>query len=139
MTVGGHGQRDNEMESIINGHVLWSFDYEVLNTDFLHVIGAHFSGVKPFHAHEGQVALTDEHILITGDRNLEIPLKDLQEIFLGFDETFPSYLSKNFGLFWQPLRMKLKNGEQLYLIIDHNMFGTKNQLWFNGLKQMLSD
>ena len=107
------------MESIINGQVLWSFDYEVLNRDFLHVVGAHFSGVKPFHAHEGQIALTDESILITGDKILEIPLRNIQEIFLGFDKTFPPYLSKNFGLFWQPLRLKLKDGEQLYLIIDY--------------------
>lgn len=126
------------MESILNGHVLWSFDYEVLNRDFLHVLGAHFSGVKPFHAHTGQIALTNECILITGDKNLEIPLRNLQEIFLGFDETFPPYLLKNFGLFWQPLRLKLKDGEQLYLVIDYNMFGAKNQLWFNALTQMLS-
>ncbi|HEX8376492.1 MAG TPA: hypothetical protein VF602_01655, partial [Pedobacter sp.] len=61
------------------------------------------------------------------------------QIYLGFDETFPRTLVKNLGLFWQPLRLSLSNGLHLYLIIDFNMLGAKNHLWFKGLKKMLAD
>jgi hypothetical protein len=74
----------------------------------------------------------------TGDEDLEISLGSLEQIYLGFDEVFPRTLVKNFGLFCQPLRLTLSTGQKLYLIIDYSMLGAKNQLWFNGLKEMLS-
>ena len=124
---------------ILAGQVLWSFDYELLQRDSFHDLGAHFSGANPFHTHEGEITLIDNKLLIRGDEDLEIPLGTLQQIYLGFDETFPRTLVKNFGLFWQPLRLSLSNGQKLYLTIDYNMLGAKNQLWFNELTEMLSD
>jgi len=127
------------MKPILAGQVLWSYDYEVLKRDTLNNLGAHFSGVNPFHTHAGEIALADDKIIISGDENLEIPLGNLEQIYLGFDETFPRTLVKNFGLFWQPLRLTLSTGQKLYLIIDYSMLGAKNQVWFNGLKEILSD
>jgi hypothetical protein len=127
------------MKIILAGKVLWSYDYEVLERTTLSDISAHFSGMSPFHCHSGEIALTEEKILITGDTDLEISLGNLNQIYLGFDETFPRTLVKNLGLFWQPLRLSLSNGLHLYLIIDFNMLGAKNHLWFKRLKEMLAD
>jgi hypothetical protein len=126
------------MKQILAGRVLWSYDYEVLQRELLNEIGAHFSRVNPFHPHAGEITLTDDKLFITGDEDIEIPLGSLEQIYLGFDEVFPRTLVKNFGLFWQPLRLTLLTGDKLYLIIDYNMFGAKNRLWFNELKEMLS-
>ncbi|MDB5283059.1 MAG: hypothetical protein JWO06_2134, partial [Bacteroidota bacterium] len=71
---------------------------------------------------------------------LTIPFPSIEEIALGFDENFPNTLVKNLGLFWQPLRITLRTGENIYLIIDFNLLlGPKNQFWFKALKEMLSD
>lgn len=126
------------MKTILTGNVLWSFDFEVLqrnrNTDF----AFHFSGVKPFYAHAGDIVLTEKSIQITGSDELEILLGDLSQLYLGFDDVYTMMLSKNFGLFWQPLRLTLNDDTVLYLIIDYNFTGTKNKLWFTKLKEMLS-
>lgn len=127
------------MKQILSGRVLWSYDYEVLQRGSRSDVGAQFSGVTPFHAHAGEIGLTDNKIYIIGDEDLEISLGTLAQIYLGFDEFFPRTLLKNFGLFWQPLRLTLSTGQKLYLIIDYNMLSAKNQLWFNKLKEMLSD
>jgi hypothetical protein len=127
------------MGTILSGQVLWSYDHEVMNRNLLDNIGAQVSFVKPFHRHSGQIILSEDKLCIFGDEALEISLASIDNIYLGFDEIFPPLLVKNAGLFWQPLRLKLLNGQQLYLIIDHNMFGAKNQLWFDGLKAILSD
>jgi hypothetical protein len=127
------------MNPILLGQIHWCYDYEVLQRDSLNELAAHFSGVNPFHTHAGKITLTGDKITITGDEDLEISLGNLEQIFLGFDEVYPRTLVKNFGLFWQPLRLVLSTGQQLYLIIDYNMLGTKNQVWFNRIKEMLSD
>lgn len=126
------------MNTILAGKVFWSYDYEVLQRDSFNDIGALFSGINPFHRHAGEIVLTDDRIIITGEDELAIPLGNIDQIYLGFDETFPRLLVKNFGLFWQPLRLNLKSGQKLYLIIDYNMLGAKNHYWFNTLKEMLS-
>ena len=127
------------MRTILTGQVLWSYDHEVMNRNLLDNIGAQISGVKPFHRHSGEIILSEDKLYIFGDEALEISLASIDNIYLGFDEIFPPLLAKNAGLFWQPLRLKLLGGQQLYLIIDFNMFGSKNQLWFDGLEEILSN
>lgn len=126
------------METILSGNALWSFDFEVLNRNRTGDIIFHVSGVKPFHCHSGEIILTDNSIKITGDSDLAIMLNDLKQLYLGFDETFTESLSKNFGLFWKPLRLTLDNDHVLYLIIDYNFIGSKNKLWFETLQDLLS-
>ena len=127
------------MRPILAGNVLYTYDHELIQRSTLADVSAHFSGINPFHTHAGTITLTANTILIEGDEDLEIPLGTLEQIYLGFDEAFPRTLVKNMGLFWQPLRLSLSNGKNLYLIIDYNMLGAKNQLWFDGLKEMLSE
>lgn len=129
------------MKKFLTGKVFWSYDHEVSQRSPAHNILAHFSGVLPFHRHKGVIYLTDRGLLISGDENLQIPYPDFDQVYLGFDKVYPRTLSRNLGLSWQPLRIKFDNGfeyKTVYLIIDHNLFGNRNQLWFNSLKGILS-
>ena len=129
------------MKSILTGKVLWSYDYEVSRRTLLDNLRAGFTGVLPFHAHEGDIILSDKSLLIFGDVAIEIPLLNFTQLYLGFDDTFPRILIKSLGLLWRPLRIKFTDGYAtlvIYLIIDYNILGTKNQLWFDTLKEILS-
>lgn len=127
------------MNAILTGQVLYSYQHELLERDSFADLGAHFSGIKPFHRHAGEIALSANKLFVSGDEDLQIPLASIEQIYLGFDESFPRTLVKNMGLFWQPLRLSLSNGNALYLIIDYSMLGANNQLWFDGLKELLSE
>ena len=126
------------MKAILTGQVLYSYEDELLERDSFADLGAHFSGVAPFHRHKGEIALSAEKLFIGGDEILEFPLGTIEQLYLGFDEAFPRTLAKNMGLFWQPLRLSLSDGNKLYLIIDYNILGTSNQIWFERLKELLS-
>lgn len=126
------------MKTILAGNVLWSFDFEIQNRNVNYDFTFHFSGSKPFHSHSGEIFLTEDSIKMMGDDSLEIPLEDLTELYLGFDEVFFPSLSKNFGMFWQPLRLTTIDNSLIYLIIDYNFLFTKNKLWFNKMMKMLS-
>jgi hypothetical protein len=122
----------------MEGKALWSYDYELLQRDASNDFAYHF-GI-PFHQHAGEIVLTDETLTISGDEKLSVPLSHITQIALGFDDNFPDTLVKNFGLFWQPLRIMLRTNESIYLIIDYNIIlGPKNKFWFESLKKILSD
>lgn len=122
---------------ILTGRVLWSYDYELPEQTSLREIASHFSGIGPFHAHQGEITLMTDRITLRDESELHISLTDLEQLYMGFDENFPRSSVKNFGLFWQPLRLTLHSGQQLYLIIDYNVLGSKNQLWFDTIKIIL--
>lgn len=126
------------MKIILSGNALWSFDFEVQNRNRNHDSAFHFSGVKPFHCHNGEIFLDESSIKIIGEDVLEVPLEELTQLYLGFDETYIPSLSKNFGMFWQPLRLTINDEKFIYLIIDYNFIGAKNKLWFNTLTELLS-
>ncbi len=125
------------MDPILKAKVFWSYDYELMERDPTGDLAYHF-GI-PFHRHVGEITLTEEALIIIGDEELNISLSLIVQIALGFDENFPATLVKNFGLVWQPLRITLQTGENIYLIIDYNiLLGPNNGHWFNALKQILS-
>lgn len=127
-------------EILLAGDAYWSYDYEVAERDALDNVGVHFSGVGPYHNHRGEIALTAEGLYINGDVNLAFKLSDLEQLYIGFDEVFPRSLVKNFGLMAQPLRLQASTAEgDIYIFINHNMFGTQNQLWFDTIRELLSD
>ena len=126
------------MKPIASGKVFWSYGSELAQRNVAADYVQHFSGIKPFHYHAGDIALTADRIVFTGDVNLDIPMASLDQLYLGFDDLFPRSLSKNFGLFWQPLRITLANRERLYLIIDYNLVGSNNKTWYNLIKDHLS-
>jgi hypothetical protein len=130
------------MQILQIGKVFWSFDYEIAALTLVDEAGALFSHTPPPHHREGEIILTSDSLVIDGYNYLNIPLNRLEQVYLGFDEIYKRSLVRNNGMFWQPLRLRYKEGDDtnvIYLIIDHRFFGTKNQLWFDTLKQMLSD
>ena len=126
------------MKQIASGKVFWSYGSELAQRNAATDYVQHFSGMKPFHYHEGDITLTADRVVFSGDVNLDIPIASLDQLYLGFDDLFPRSLTKNFGLFWQPLRITLANQERLYLIIDYNFLGSKNKAWYNLIKDILS-
>ncbi|MBS1523439.1 MAG: hypothetical protein JST50_20730 [Bacteroidetes bacterium] len=131
------------MNILMSGHVLWSYTDEVAEAGLEDEIRALFSFVKPLHYHEGEIILTDNSLIINGDIDLNIPLTDISQLYLGFDEVYKSSYVKNAGVFWQPLRVSYYgDGTQkvVYLIIDYSLIGiAKDKQWFNALREILSE
>jgi len=130
------------MQILQIGKALWSFDYEIAALTLVDEAGALFSFTPPPHHREGEIILTSDSLVIDGYNYLNIPLNRLEQVYLGFDDIYKRSLVRNNGMFWQPLRLRYKEGDDtniIYLIVDHRFFGTKNQLWFDTLKQMLAD
>jgi len=125
------------------GHVLWSYTDEIAEAGLEDEIHALFSFVKPLHHHEGEIILTNNSLIINGDIDLNIPLTDLNQLYLGFDEVYKSSYVKNAGVFWQPLRVSYYGGgtqKVVYLIIDYSLIGiAKDKQWFNALREILSE
>jgi hypothetical protein len=130
------------MQILQIGKALWSYDYEIAGYTLVDGAGALFSVTPPPHHRVGEIILTSDSLVIDGYNYLHIPLNTLEQVYLGFDEVYKRSLVKNNGMFWQPLRIRYKTGDgynTIYLIVDHTFFGTKNQLWFDTIKQLLSD
>ena len=129
------------MEILLTGYVLWSYDFEISQRQPARDVFAHVSGVLPLHSHQGEIILTEGGLSIVGDVNLHININEFEQLYLGFDEVFTRAMVKNFGLFWQPLRIVYNNNyhrKTIYLVVDYKMFSAKNKLWFNTLQQVLS-
>jgi hypothetical protein len=125
-----------------SGNVLWVFDYDFPNFSLFDKMGMLFSGVNPLHTHTGMIYLTRDQIrLASEDDELIIPLKDITQIYMGFDETYKVSYVKSMGTFWQPIRIVYSQDnetETVYLVIDLNYLSTSNSAWFEVLKGMLS-
>lgn len=130
------------MQQLATGIALWCFDQEILDRNIYEGIAPHFSGGGPFHKHSGNIILCTSAIYLEGDEITKIPHSAIEQIFLGYDEVYTRSLVKNFGLFCQPLRINYEdngNDHSIYLIIDYHFMGTsKNQAWFNAIKDLLS-
>jgi hypothetical protein len=128
---------------ILSGHALWLFNSDFQDFSFIDKIGVLFTGVKPLHKYEGDAYLSYDGIVLIADTDeLKINLKDITQVYLGFDDIYKPTYVKNLGVFWQPLRLTYNDSDSfekiIYLVIDHNYFSTNNQTWFNRLTEMLS-
>jgi hypothetical protein len=129
------------MENILyEGTVLWATDAEITEMHFSErFIARQFSFVTPLSKHSGLIRLTDKSILIQGDEDLVIPLAYINQLYMGFDDVFSVASVKNFGLFWQPIRLNYGNDLVVYLIVDYNYVGSSNRQFFGLLKEMFTD
>lgn len=77
-------------ELILQGRVLWSYDYEFAQISQARRAAASIvSGVGPLHHHHGYIGLTDSYLIIEGDDNnpdINILLSTVDELYLGFDD-----------------------------------------------------
>jgi hypothetical protein len=123
-------------QQLLTGNVLWCFEHELEQANAADEFRVMLSFAPPLHYHAGEITLTDNALLISGDIDLQVPLNSMEQIFLGFDEHYKRLYVKNGGLFWQPLRItyaERMGTATVYLIIDHNWFGAKNKLWYDAL------
>ncbi|QNK64664.1 hypothetical protein H7F33_09380 [Pedobacter sp. PAMC26386] len=127
-----------------SGTVLWVFDYDFPNFSLLDKIGILFSGVNPLHTNAGMIYLKHDQIsLASADEELIIPLKNITQVYLGFDNIYKATYVKSGGTFWQPLRLIYTQDNEpdpqtIYLVIDLNYLASSNATWFEVLKNMLS-
>jgi len=133
-----------DQDFILQGKVLWSYAYEYAQiSEGVKFTASLVSFGHPLHNHAGYIALTDNQLIIDGvndDLDITISLSTINEIYLGFDEVFKLTSVKNFGAFWQPLRIEFYNGhslETVYLIIDHNGLFAHNKTWYETLINIL--
>jgi len=127
---------------LLTGKVLWCYNQELQQANFADEFRGMLSFSMPLHYHEGEIALTSSAIIIRGDADLQIPLDNLQQLYMGFDEEYKRMYVKNGGLFWQPLKISYVDNAQLksvYLIIDFDWLTVKNKLWFETLKAMFNE
>jgi len=131
-------------QKMLEGNVLWSYDHELdgeKEFGWLKRIAGMFSFLKPMYKHEGNILLASNGLFITGDEQLELPLSHIEEVYMGFDDLFPASSVKNFGAFWQPIRIKSTvsrtESQTVYLVINHTGIFSDNKTWFNTLISLL--
>ncbi|GGH08538.1 MULTISPECIES: hypothetical protein [Pedobacter] len=131
-------------QKMLEGNVLWSYEHELTdkkNVSWTKKIAGLFSFLKPLHNHEGDILLASNGLFIEGDEQLELPLSNIEEVYMGFDDVFPASSARNFGLFWQPIRIKStisrSESQTVYLVINHTGIFSDNQTWFNTLINLL--
>lgn len=133
------------MEFLLQGTAKWSYAHEMAAVPQTRkIINGMVSMAPVLHHHEGNIALSTAELIIEGfndDEDLTIPLSNLKQIYLGFDDLYPKIAQKGLGLFWQPLRieyyMPSLATQYIYLIIDFNGLFTHDKEWFNTLTNML--
>ena len=62
------------MNAILTGQVIYSYYHELLERDSFADLGAHFSGVGPFHKHAGEIALSVDKLFIAINYYTQLPL-----------------------------------------------------------------
>lgn len=127
---------------------LWAFEEDILSRSWLDWLAAHISFGKPLHRYEGTLTVHNNFIQLAGfdKRNneefqLDIYKYEIEQLYLGFDESFSAFETRGLGLTWLPLRILfIKNGEErkLYLITNYQFGKTGNREYFDFLKQWVS-
>jgi hypothetical protein len=85
------------MNHLLKSNVIWSYNFELSSKNAIIEIASMFSGVAPIHNHEGEIILTDETLNILGDEDFLIPLSDIEQLYIGFDDVYSKHYIKNFG------------------------------------------
>jgi hypothetical protein len=130
---------------LLQGTVKWSYDHEMAAFSQTRKIVAGMTGLtSSLYSHEGLIALSRAELIIEGinnDEDLTIPLGNMKQIYLGFDELFPMIAVKSLGMLWQPLRIEYYissfQTQFIYLVINFNGVFTHDKEWFNALTELL--
>lgn len=136
-------------------NTLIAHEEDIRNRSFWDWMKAHTSGFKPLHRHEGVLELSEENVVFRGrdirkgeDFNLEIPVRDIRDVYLGWDEVFTGFPMSRAGdraYPWnKPLRLRYKSDHDertLYLFARfHRRWGIRasdNKEVFEKLRESL--
>ena len=127
---------------------LLAFEEDIHNRSWLDWLEAHTSFLKPLHRYEGTMTLYADKIGFIGlDRKtgkdvvFDFYKYQIDQLYLGFDDTFNMFETRSLGLTWVPLRLRLTiSGNEKYLYIITNYYlglKTDNKEWFVLLKNWL--
>jgi len=86
-------------EYLLSGKVLWCYEHELAQANTADEFRVMLSFALPLHYHAGNIALTNNALLITGDTDLLINLNSLEQLYMGYDEHYKRMYVKNGGLF----------------------------------------
>jgi len=125
------------------------FQDEFKQRSFFDWLVSHISGSLPPHRYKGNVELTNGFIKFIGnDTKLNIEtefliLKDnIEEVYLGYDETFNITQTRGLGLGWAPIRIKFVDNDKqenvAYIITLYSRWRTANKDFYNFLIEWLS-
>ena len=124
-----------------------SFSDDIRNRSLLDWIEAHTSFTNPLHRYKGLLKLDRETLSFHGiekktgnDFRLTVYRREIQQLYLGFDEVFTAFETRNLGLGWKPLRVvfiREKTDYHMYLIITYSPGRTENEIWMELLKEWL--
>ncbi len=81
--------------------------------------------------------LTDEELIFSNEEETVIRLGSITQISHGFDELYTRASVKNFGAFWQPVRICYGRDECVYIIAGSNQLFVRNAKLFAYLKALL--
>ncbi|MFC6101101.1 hypothetical protein [Olivibacter domesticus] len=127
-----------DQQVLFENQALWIHDFEIQNMNYDERFSIrHFSFVPPLSKHSGNILLTEAEIILYGDEATNISLRNITELYYGFDELYTASSVKNFGIFWKPLRIKYNLYNVIYLIVNYRHFYTSNEQFLSILKDML--
>ena len=121
---------------------------DIKNRTFKDWLSAHNSFGSPLHRYDGELILGKDQLQYIGidtkNQNAGFSLiiykYQIEQIYYGFDDVFHMHESRNLGLNWKPIRIKIiENGmeKDLYFITYlENGYNTKE--WFDILVTWLS-
>jgi len=101
-------------------NTLIAHEEDIKTRGFWDWMKAHTSGFRPLHRYEGVLELSEGSIIFHGrdvkrgqDFDLEIPIRDIRDVYLGWDEVFTGFPMSRAGdraYPWnKPLRLRYKS------------------------------
>jgi hypothetical protein len=131
---------------LLQGTAKWSYDHEMAEiSPSRKILAGMVTGATALPQHYGNIALSNTAVIIEGiedDEDLNIPLSNIKQLYLGFDDLFPVTAVKSMGMLWQPLRIEYFisafETSCIYLVIDFNGVYTHDKEWFKILTELLS-
>jgi hypothetical protein len=102
---------------------LMAYEDDIRDRSFWDWMKAHTSGFEPLHRYEGVLGLNEERIIFDGrdvkeakDFDVEIPLKDVTDVYFGWDDVFTGFPLTKAGeraYPWnKPLRLRYRDGQE---------------------------
>jgi hypothetical protein len=102
---------------------LMAYEEDIKDRSFRDWMKAHTSGFEPLHRYEGTLGLNEERITFDGkdvkeakDFDIEIPLKDIADVYFGWDDVFTGFPLTKAGeraYPWnKPLRLRYRGGQE---------------------------
>lgn len=133
----------------MNAPAVLAYDEDVVNRSLIDWIKIHTIAALPLHRYKGTLYLKSTHLEFEGidnkkklDVHLIIPKHEVAGIYYGFDTVYSGFETRNMGLLWKPLRLKIKSGIEenyLYMVINYKYGVCDNDKWCVVLEKWIAE